>query len=456
MIIDLSTPQIGFGSGNFTVNSNGEIVARGGGSIAGWKITDNRLYNNNTGMASSGLKASDIKATLPSSDASIAFHAGTDNSKNNFYVTHNGYLFSKSGQIAGWNIDTNKLDKNNVGMNSNPGYYGDKNALKGADGKAKAFFANGDKFYVTHDGYLKSTSGQIASWSITAENLSNKNTGMGKKEIGTSVFNTKAKFDAHLWSGSDSKTINFAVSDKGALYSKSGKIAGWSINDSSLSAAGITISSQGSISAKNWKIYNNSNGSGINIDKGQIGSVVIDSKGISGNGGKWHIYGGTKNGNCDIHLPGLKVTKNGDIYVTNNNAGVSGQGGGGYDSNGNFWAAPSTAKTSPGGAKTLENQIKEYIVEALGTSKLSLYSSLTPKKGGWDKGKTVMLADKNGAVFEIPVTFTKDITVPASRGTFANGRSGTLTYSNKASLTFSRGILISVYIPKGEGSWQKG
>jgi hypothetical protein len=31
MIIDLSTPQIGFRSGNFIVNEQGHLVAKGGG-----------------------------------------------------------------------------------------------------------------------------------------------------------------------------------------------------------------------------------------------------------------------------------------------------------------------------------------------------------------------------------------------------------------------------------------
>jgi hypothetical protein len=31
LLIDFSTPQIGFGSGNFTVNKHGHIIAKGGG-----------------------------------------------------------------------------------------------------------------------------------------------------------------------------------------------------------------------------------------------------------------------------------------------------------------------------------------------------------------------------------------------------------------------------------------
>lgn len=45
MEIDLTTPQIRFGSGNFEVNKEGYITAKGGGSIAGWQITDTELYS---------------------------------------------------------------------------------------------------------------------------------------------------------------------------------------------------------------------------------------------------------------------------------------------------------------------------------------------------------------------------------------------------------------------------
>ena len=45
MEIDLTTPQIRFGSGNFEVNKEGHLTAKGGGSIAGWQITDSELYS---------------------------------------------------------------------------------------------------------------------------------------------------------------------------------------------------------------------------------------------------------------------------------------------------------------------------------------------------------------------------------------------------------------------------
>ena len=45
LLIDLTIPEIKFGSGNFSVNSFGHLVAKGGGSIGGWKIGDVELYS---------------------------------------------------------------------------------------------------------------------------------------------------------------------------------------------------------------------------------------------------------------------------------------------------------------------------------------------------------------------------------------------------------------------------
>jgi hypothetical protein len=45
MKIDLTTPYIKFGSGNFEVNEKGHLTAKGGGSIASWQITDTELYS---------------------------------------------------------------------------------------------------------------------------------------------------------------------------------------------------------------------------------------------------------------------------------------------------------------------------------------------------------------------------------------------------------------------------
>lgn len=48
MLIDLTTPRILFGSGNFRVDPNGYLYSKGGGNIAGWYIDDHNLWSGNS------------------------------------------------------------------------------------------------------------------------------------------------------------------------------------------------------------------------------------------------------------------------------------------------------------------------------------------------------------------------------------------------------------------------
>ena len=102
MIIDLSTPQIGFGSGNFTVNELGHLVAKGGEQITDWVIADNRLFKNNTRMTSHDFPTQEIGADLPNITNSVAFYAGKESNKNNFYITIKViYLVNLVKQLVG-------------------------------------------------------------------------------------------------------------------------------------------------------------------------------------------------------------------------------------------------------------------------------------------------------------------------------------------------------------------
>lgn len=137
MLIDLSTPEIRFGSGNFSVNKEGHITAKGGGTIAGWRINDFSFYNSSnleaeikeasTGMSSYCLnpeKAESLPSeghfekisvpiyskdtnttTFEETTKAIAFWAGI----NNFFVSHDGYL---------------KINSANIGSGKNPIYIG--------------------------------------------------------------------------------------------------------------------------------------------------------------------------------------------------------------------------------------------------------------------------------------------------------------------------------------------
>lgn len=106
MLIDLTTPEIKFGSENFSVTPEGHLTAKGGGSIGGWQILDTELYNGNTGMASS---KNILNIKIPNSvnekgyeeeEKSIAFWAGSEN----FMVAHDGYLKATQASIGNGNF----------------------------------------------------------------------------------------------------------------------------------------------------------------------------------------------------------------------------------------------------------------------------------------------------------------------------------------------------------------
>ena len=82
MLIDLTTPEIRFGNGNFVVNSDGHITAGGGGNIAGWKITDTTIESNVT--------AAQGKLVLHSG----ATYRGLDHDGNKIYDYTYGKIYS--------------------------------------------------------------------------------------------------------------------------------------------------------------------------------------------------------------------------------------------------------------------------------------------------------------------------------------------------------------------------
>lgn len=456
MIIDLSTPQIGFGSGNFTVNQQGHIVAKGGGQIAGWSITDNKLHKNNkVGMASSKETVPTNTSSLKNGDTdTVAFWAGGTLNDNgilksaNFYATHGGYLFSKLGQIAGWDFNSQRLAKDSVGMNSDPtniSYI----LSKWPDGKthkAKAFFANGDNFYVTHDGYLKSQSGKIASWDISSTALTNNKAGMGeltltqKDHSVKTYFGTEGNVAARFWSLDNKGKASFAVDDKGNLYSRAGKIGGWTINQTNLRAGNTVINSNGNITVEGkWAI--NSNGS-VKFTDGTIGGIKISADKIGSAKGTWYIS------DSSIKIPFLKVNENNITYkVTDSgtNGTISGDGVKISGSSGNSLLALDKVKDMDDTGKTLNKKIKQIIAEALGAKQLRIYSSLEPSSDGksWKTGNVVIYLDNKNAAFMVPIIPASGIKPARNFSYYGLGRTKnyTIHFNNDTYIGVRNGII---------------
>ena len=292
MVIDLSTPQIGFGSGNFYVTDEGNLHSETG-EIGGWQITANTLQStNDTG----GVYLNSDNSKL--SNKAIQVH---DNSKDRdiFSVDYEGNLHSQAGDIGGWDITTAWLHKGRVGMNSISSIE-ESPATVAVDGttKSKAFFANGNNFYVTHDGYLKSQSGKIANWNISADMLTDNHTGLGSTVAPLNAFGKNTSATLHLWSG-DSDGLNFAVTNEGRLYAKYGSVGGWNMSTAGLSSGtagstsgGILLDPEGTIQGGTdeytWTINNEGKAAFNNIEAtgGKIGNWNISSGTIVGQGNK--------------------------------------------------------------------------------------------------------------------------------------------------------------------------
>lgn len=103
MLIDLTTPEIKFGSGNFKVSPEGHITAKGGGSIGGWQITDTQLYSNNSLAQGRMTLDSAINSTTGTGGK---IYTGNHNALNS---TSKGFYLSSDGlSITGIDDDGNK------------------------------------------------------------------------------------------------------------------------------------------------------------------------------------------------------------------------------------------------------------------------------------------------------------------------------------------------------------
>ena len=350
-------PHIYFGTGNFKVEPNGFLYSKGGGNIAGWQISNKSLSKGSVTISSDNDKTTnkaikitdknnnnifsvDYQGSLHSQKGDIAgwtiepnklhnknevgmafdnwyeekgkekyytgvFWAGSPSSsfielsninfyERNFFVTKNGFLFSKKGNIGGWTIEPNKLHyKNNVGIAPNK-----------TDSTPYAFWAK-NTFYVTHDGYLYSKDGTIGNWNIgngglyhipddvTKVNGKTKNFKYGDfvKETDDNIYVPGTKGCLYIGSDGISLGSKFHVDDNGRLYAIEGKIGGCNLNSSG-------------ISGDNWSIPPTGKAKFTNVEIN--GASVTNMMKASGNGGI--SGGGSSLGGRGFSTPGRAIS----------------------------------------------------------------------------------------------------------------------------------------------------
>ena len=361
-------PHIYFSSGNFMVDSQGKITARGGGSIAGWNIEDKTLSKG--------------QVTINSDNSNLTNQAikVTNGEKNIFSVDYRGYLHSEQGDIAGWTIEPNKLhNKNEVGM-AFDNWWEEKKGKKYYTGVFWAGSPSGSfielsdanfyerNFFVTKNGFLFSKKGNIGGWTIEPNKLHYKN------NVGIAPYETDSTPYA-FWSKN-----TFHVTHNGYLYSKYGTIGNWNIGTGGLyhvseenpKVNGKTknLKYDDFINEKNKRkddmadyLYIGGDGiflgSSFHVSRdgklyavdGSIGGCTLTSNGISGGtlGGEsnWSIAGNGKAKFKSVEINGANVT---GMMNASKNGGLSGGGArlgtGGFSSPGFSGNSSGTKLTS--------------------------------------------------------------------------------------------------------------
>ena len=446
--IDLTDPHIYFGSGHFTVDREGNLVAKGGGEIAGWQIGDTRLS---------------------SSDSNVYFESDETQeyaiySHGTFTVTPDGFLTAINGKIAKWDVDEDKLSDGEVGLGQ--GKTIAANTFYNQSETIQPRIWSEDSFAVTNDGKIWANSAQIGPWAVEKDWFTNGNVGLGLRNFGSNNPFTNNTIAARFWAGSGSSdsNLNFAVDNEGKLYSKAGKIGGWNITNTSIYAKnnttgteGIRLNSNGSMnggSGRNqqgqggsWSINTDGSSSFINITTNYMKATNADVTGkITANSGKiggWSIEDGNlKSGSMSITSGGSISGSNWSIDAKGNasfgrlsgtltgNLGVgqngSFSGGGTGTSKYNF--GPSSASLGSGtqitgDTDTGETSLKEYI--RLKVTNLIVSSSFSYQ------GRAVSIREVNYASYggyPAPLEFTQ-IKIPTGFNVTTGAPIGYNTYN---------------------------
>lgn len=277
MLIDLSTPQIKFGSGKFEVSDLGYLTAKGGGSIAGWNIGDDSLTS----------KTGNITLKNNGSIYSNS-HSAIDNPNNGFFLSEQGLSIGSQIKISNTGVVTvgpgavnNKTSYhwtiNGDASKAYIAYGGTTRYNADTEGKStdvsRVYLGTdgislGRRFTVTKNGELTAYEGVIGGWTINSGTLTSK------KESNNKYIQMSSGGRIGCY---DSKNMYWEISNSGAATFKNliansgGSIAGWTISSNTLTGGNLKLKAEGSISGGDtykWSINKNGSASFTNITAG--------------------------------------------------------------------------------------------------------------------------------------------------------------------------------------------
>ena len=282
MEIDLATPSIRFGSGNFYVTEDGAMNASGKGTIAGWSIEEDRLTSikdKNKITIQAGTNYDSMGNTIEACIYSNS-HDKLEETSKGFYLGGNGISIGKSlkaeceydeqnnlisvmyigdvtsfdsrWEINGYSTVTEEGDtkvspygyirygnitlntgSNGVYLGTNGIRLGDKFRIK-PNGVVEAGDLNGSRWIISSN-----QEGAYISYSYSEEQAADSFNGGGQIEGFT--FDS---YNANVFLGTKGISLGinkFFVTNNGDMYAVSGKIGGWSLSDYEISSFGIHL-----------------------------------------------------------------------------------------------------------------------------------------------------------------------------------------------------------------------
>ena len=257
LLIDLTTPEIFFGTGNFYVTKDGYIHASAGGDLAGWKIGTEEI----TDSAGNKAKHSVLYSNISKNDGRITLDAGTLNETTGA-VTGPGKIYSHSHD---------ELTK------TGNGFYLSYDGL-----------SIGSKVKIDQSGVMKLGAGAVANapnnkyWTIDGSN-GNSSISYGIKGESNSVY-----------LGTDSISLGnaFSVTNNGYLVAAFGTVGGWNINRTTIQSTnkGLTLNSSGTLRGDGWYIdsggFHGTTGGSLN-GFNLTGDLLQSTAGTIKNGSGW-------------------------------------------------------------------------------------------------------------------------------------------------------------------------
>ena len=280
--INLNDGTFSFAGGNLkydgsTLSLEGKINATEGGTIGGFTIGSNSIYNGTDSLTSTDkgvYLGTDGIRNYESDGANVTIADGvlTANGAN---IT--GTIKADNGEIGGFTINANSIVSGTWGSSGSVMMCTGTGTQKSIGGSASTVngwcFTAGSKFGVTKDGALYSTSGKIGGFSIDSEGMYNGTWGTDGSVmmcVGTANTKTIAGKSSNGWCFTAGS--KFGVTKSGDLYATSANITG------TITATGGTIGgcsiSNGKLVVPSANISGTITATSLNAATGSITSVT--------------------------------------------------------------------------------------------------------------------------------------------------------------------------------------